>query len=347
MLQASNYANQKLQKMKKIYFFSIIVMICISISYIYPAAAGYKVAIAPIIAAAGISALSAGGQAYAQGKTNKKTREWNEKMYGVQREDAMADWQRVNDYNSPVNQMKLLREAKLNPNLVYGNGTSVTASPVRSSDTGNWNPQTPDYASIPGAALQGISAYQDYTMQQEQLKTMQVARDNMNLDGILKTLVASGKTVQNAQSALDLDKAKALYDTSIATAEEQLRSLSTGTDIKINQEIRDAAMQAPNLMGAFERVANIAANTALAKQQLQNLKKTGTLQQMEINMRKLGLSYHDNAIMRILAQFADGKSLPEVVQSLWDVIRGKGDLAPIGDNAYPSSERIHFPNKKR
>lgn len=31
-------------------------------------------------------------------------------------------WKRMNDYNSPVNQMKRLREAGLNPALVYGSG---------------------------------------------------------------------------------------------------------------------------------------------------------------------------------------------------------------------------------
>ena len=37
----------------------------------------------------------------AQGAMNRKTRKWNEAMYGKQREDALADWARTNEYNAP------------------------------------------------------------------------------------------------------------------------------------------------------------------------------------------------------------------------------------------------------
>lgn len=50
-------------------------------------------------------------------KENQKNREWNEKM-----------WNLTNEYNLPTNQMGRLRGAGLNPNLVYGDGTSSLAS---------------------------------------------------------------------------------------------------------------------------------------------------------------------------------------------------------------------------
>ena len=36
------------------------------------------------------------------------------------------EWKRQAEYNSPVNQMARLKQAGLNPHLVYGNGASVS-----------------------------------------------------------------------------------------------------------------------------------------------------------------------------------------------------------------------------
>lgn len=279
--------------------------------------------------AAGASLLSSGAGVYAQGKMNKKTREWNEKMYGVQRADALTDWKLQNEYNSPAAQMERLKAAGLNPNLVYDNGATHTAQPVRSTDVKSWSPSAPDFAGLSTAAAQGISAYQDWTLQQEQVKNMEAQRKNMALDSVLKTVELTSNQIQNARSKLELSRAQDLYDTSISTANEQLRALQTGTDIKISQEVRDAAMHAPNLLGAFERVAKLAVDSKVAQQQLENLKKTGILQQMEINMRKLGLSYSDSVILRMLSQFAGGRSLPEVAKDLFgEVKRLAGDALP-------------------
>lgn len=49
-------------------------------------------------------------------------------MYHQQREDALADWNMQNAYNSPAAQMGRLRAAGLNPNLVYGSGSVVANS---------------------------------------------------------------------------------------------------------------------------------------------------------------------------------------------------------------------------
>lgn len=293
---------------------------------------------------AGVSALSAGGQAFASGKTNKKTREWNEHMYGVQRKDAMDDWNRQNAYNSPLQQMQRLKEAGLNPNLVYGEGATHSAAPVRSTDVKGWNPETPNIGGLAPAAIQGIQAYQDYTLQQETIKNMEAQRQNMLLDSALKTMVYAGKETDNKLGLINLAERQRLFETSISTAEEQLRGLKTSTDIKIAQEVRDAAMHAPTISAALERVANLAANTANAKQQFENAKRTGILQQLDINLRKNGISPSDNIILRALSQFAAGGSLKETLRRINDLGKDTG-VAPTGIGSYPFEERVQFPKK--
>ena len=72
----------------------------------------------------------------AQADINKRTQKYNREMYERQRADSLSDWTRQNEYNSPTSQMARLREAGLNPNLVYGKGADNTAQAIRSSSPG-------------------------------------------------------------------------------------------------------------------------------------------------------------------------------------------------------------------
>lgn len=99
----------------------------------------------PAIAAAAIPAL-AGLQGnvlnlVAGEYNNRRTREHQEKMYARQRADNLADWNMMNQYNSPEAQMRRYKEAGLNPNLIYGQQNMSPA--IKSADTQNWSPIAP------------------------------------------------------------------------------------------------------------------------------------------------------------------------------------------------------------
>ncbi|QCS37345.1 DNA pilot protein [Tortoise microvirus 89] len=294
--------------------------------------------------AAGASALSAGGQIYAAGKMNKKTREWNEKMYGQQRADALADWRMQNEYNSPAAQMQRLKAAGLNPNLVYNDGATHTAAAVRSTDSKSWNPTTPDIAGLSSAAIQGIQAYQDITLQQEQVKNMEAQRRNMALDSILKSAELASKQITNARGQLELAKARDLYDTSISTANEELRAMRTGTDIRISEEARRAALHAPNLITAIERAMMAGEQRKsepvrrdLMRAQIENLRSTNVLQALEIKLREKGLSYNDSLVARFLSRLVDGTNLSDAVK---DFVKDIDDYETTGD-ALDGADKIH------
>lgn len=78
-----------------------------------------------------------------QEKQNARNQAHDHMMYSRQREDALADWTRNNAYNSPEQQMQRLREAGLNPHLVYGKGADNTATMIRSSGASTSNGQAP------------------------------------------------------------------------------------------------------------------------------------------------------------------------------------------------------------
>jgi hypothetical protein len=257
---------------------------------------------------AGIAAAGQGGQAYAQGRMNKKTREWNEKMYNLQRQHSLADWTMQNEYNSPQRQMERLKMAGLNPNMVYGKGTidNQTGS-VRSTDVKGWNPETPNYG---GIANQGLSAYYDI-----QLKNAQI--DNLKTDNTVKTndaILKAAQTVQTLEGA-EMTKFERLLksdlrEISLEAAKENLRKLTTEIDLSISANDRAAALNASNLTEAVERILSSReqrAKTQVEKEQIRetirNIKKDGKLKDLDINLKEMGIQPGDNIMLRAAGQY--------------------------------------------
>lgn len=68
-------------------------------------------------------------------------------LMALQQQYAVENWNREVNYNSPKEQMKRLKEAGLNPNLVYGNGASgLQAGPVAAPTA----PSAPMQVTAPG-----------------------------------------------------------------------------------------------------------------------------------------------------------------------------------------------------
>ena len=93
-------------------------------------------AIAPLISS-GINAVSTIF-------TNAAQRQ-NLEMYDRQRVDALADWNRQNQYNSPSEQMKRFK-SWFKPHLIYGQ--TQTAQPIRSVDAKPANLNAPQLSLI-------------------------------------------------------------------------------------------------------------------------------------------------------------------------------------------------------
>lgn len=301
------------------------------------------IAAGPLIAA-GITAAGAGASVYAQGKTNRKTRQWNEMMYGRQRADSIADWHMQNEYNSPAAQMQRFKDAGLNPNLIYGQTND--AGPIRPSDSKSWNPSSPDFSGIAKSAIEGIGAYQDYTLQQEQVKNMQAQRKNMEIESALKTLALTGSEVKNEIDKVTLSQRKELYDTVISTQKEQLRNLSGKTDIAAATEQRAKSLHPINVLQAMEELAKTQTNRKQMEQQIKNLKSTNVLTELEAQMRKTGVTFNDNIVFRMLAQFMDGKSPAQIFEEFQKTL-SKGEQAPTGVEKHKDKELINIIRRLR
>lgn len=280
----------------------------------------------PIAAAvaAGAELLTGGISAYAQGRTNKKTRQWNEKMYGIQRRDALADYNMQNAYNSPTSQMARLREAGLNPNLVYGDGANAPSATIRSTDAKPWTPHAPDIPS--GGRI--VSTYYDTQLQQANLDNLKKQNTVIEQEAMLKaaqiqnTIASTGMTTAStARSKFDLSQANALAQNSLDMADANLRKVWADTDMTVASNNRAEAMTNMSLKEGAERVlrsmaerSKIPAETAEILKRIQNIDKDVQLKELDLRLKRNGIQPNDPLYFRALAQYFNIS--PDKVQEL-------------------------------
>ena len=225
----------------------------------------------------GANLLGQGINAYAQGKMNRKTRLWNEKMYGMQRRDALADWTMQNAYNSPAAQMERLRAAGLNPNLVYGHGADAQGGIIRSTDVKGWNPQAPqfDLGSAMGQFTSTMVAHQ-----QMQKMEQSMALTDAQIQAVIAKTLNTLQDTTNKKSTKDLidsqvQKIGALINYYPKFMESQLSFQQAQT----NKAIVDAQLSQANTQ------------FRIAENERQELKTGMTLEQGAIKILQMRLEY--------------------------------------------------------
>lgn len=168
----------------------------------------------PISGLLGIAqtALQARGQRLADERANK---------YAQQAQDTadsrnLMMWRKNNRYNAPSAQMERLREAGLNPNLMYGQGTvgnSSTQSPSKAAKTqaSNIAPDIGKGVQTMATALQtdNLRAQNDVLIQEAAYKAAKTAESGM----------------ATAKSTFDLGLAKELRNTSLSAAQINLQKM--------------------------------------------------------------------------------------------------------------------------
>lgn len=85
-----------------------------------------------------------------QREENQKTRDYNLNLAKQQNQWNIDQWNRENEYNTPLNQMNRYKSAGLNPDLMYGQQNLSAASPEMTAGEG----ATPmDYSPVPTVLL--------------------------------------------------------------------------------------------------------------------------------------------------------------------------------------------------
>lgn len=217
----------------------------------------------PIALALGMAA--AGGTTYLNYRMNQneniRNRQFAREQYQRSLQDNLTNWNRENQYNSPAQQMQRLREAGLNPNLVYGKGADNTAGGLSggSIQAAAGKAITMDNPiNAAGTALSfGNVMAQNKLLQAQEFKTMTeaagIAKNNQLTDIELqarKKLESEGMYTRQ----FELEAERAIKD---------FQSQISGINVSTMQHNNNAMEQAKaDLAIKLAQAANIDSNTA-------------------------------------------------------------------------------------
>lgn len=122
-------------------------------------------------------------------RNTDKTIQANKELAKYSYSKDLEMWERANAYDNPAAQMQRLKDAGLNPNLVYGSG-SVTGN--SSSTLPKYQTPRVDYNYEPAVQNVGgvLDQYLNMTMKQAQVDNLREQRKSLQSDAINKAAIA-------------------------------------------------------------------------------------------------------------------------------------------------------------
>lgn len=284
----------------------------------------------PAITAAAINAASQGFNAFSQINMNKQSRRYATYMYDRQRADAIADWNKQAAYNSPTAQMARLKEAGLNPNLVYGNGADAQMSQgVRSSSAPGWNPHpaTFDGGSVMGSYFDARIKSASYDNLLEQQKVLQ-SQAHLNYANAFQA------TQHGTTSAIDNKTRQEINETTL----EGMRANIDRTHAEIGKITADTvlagtendikqAMKQPNIDLVMQEILSKQKTRALQDSQigLNAVESRKRIVEMEELRQKIHNLYLDGQLkdfdLELKQWRGEGSDYPGILKFLSDFIK--------------------------
>lgn len=158
----------------------------------------------PVVGAAlvtgGANLLTSGLNMYSTYKTNQQQYQYNKDLAEQAFRNNVAMWNMQNAYNTPSAQMARMAAAGLNPNLIYGNGSDVSAGNAGTAPQlqyGQYNPQVPVF-DLNSPIKNAISMYM-----------LQAQKDNLEADTGLKTQQSKTEVRRQEQIGVQCEQMKA------------------------------------------------------------------------------------------------------------------------------------------
>jgi hypothetical protein len=233
-----------------------------------------------------------------QKKTNERQMEFAREMYGLQREHARQDWDDQNRYNHPVQQMQRLREAGLNPSLIYGKGAQNTAQMIRSSSAPNAALTAPRIDPKQG----GLFDYVDIRQKQAQTDNIDASTAVQRSIELMNEVKTIGEIAKASREEITTSQAKDLYDTVIDRAKLENKQIEAQTKYTLDKNQREQVMNPANVQKVLTDIVATQEQTENTKVIRENLKNTKKVQELDLNLRREGIMPGDPAWLRIMMQ---------------------------------------------
>jgi len=258
----------------------------------------------------------------------RRQRKYQLQDYERQKADAREFWDITNKFNSPEEQMNRLRQAGLNPNLVYGKGADVTAQALSGPKMDSAPRQ--QFRIDPGMISQAKAMNQQLKMQQAQ--TDNVLQDTANKE-VQQSLTEAQKNqvdvqtaniLQNtASSKFQLEQAMRNADSLYEKIGLENEALKIRNVTELGRFELEQVKSASDKARAIQEIAESKSRVLMAqlqnaraqelqpyqvdkiKQELANMDAIrnntnidADLKMFEMELRRQGTSMNDNSIMR-------------------------------------------------
>lgn len=247
--------------------------------------------------------------------TYKRNRKDREADYQQQKADNREMWNAQNQYNSPEQQMNRLRQAGLNPNLVYGKGADNTAQAINTSKK--------DPSTMVNSKIEGGS---NLLMQAAQIKNIKANTDNLYSqnavlaqEALLKTANIANVGSLTSNNKFDLQQRQALNESVIQQAKLNLQKTQSDMDVNqgnlaVNQGnlAVNQANSAINRSNSAQQIAESKVRAAKTDEERKNaiatrniLQNENKVREFEAKLAQMNLSKNDPLAARVMVKLAE------------------------------------------
>lgn len=185
---------------------------------------------------------------------NQQNIDWAKQNYQQSYADSIKFWQMENEYNSPEMQMARLKDAGLNPHLVYGQGATATGGSIGSPQYDQPNLGTPNLGAphvnpVQHDSMLGLGNMLQYQLQKAQIdkikadtESTKVATRGSDFDLRVKEAVGFDEMVKQLDARLLSDtqenRAKALKAETLVEVimQDQGATLRSDGSLAVNVE---------------------------------------------------------------------------------------------------------------
>lgn len=309
----------------------------------------------PIGAGAGL-AFNAIGSLFQNQSSKRRQQEafaQQERMQSLQNSYNTRMWHMSNEYNSPANQMRLFKEAGLNPNLVYGQLSDISSTPMHSGSgsapgfaqmsnvMGSVDPLTIAQARLANAQADklDVETTREYTFAKfdEQLLSGKVEYQSISIVGqrVLnnlndqqrKQIYQLTKNAEKQEVSLDRQNELLEYDVLMKIIDHNFYQQFKGAELtKLQHEARLVGMNVQTFMqGFYSMLALNSSKIKLNEAEAKAAEKSAAM------LESLGLKYDAEARRvtidaDIAEDFARLKAIMELVNMGTESIADLGNI---------------------
>lgn len=220
-------------------------------------------ALNPLVIASAIPAFGSVFSNLLGFKSQQKTNEQNIELAKYQNSWNEMMWRKNNQYNSPVAQMDRLKKAGLNPNLVYGNGSTTVVGNSSSPASGVAAPKLQAYTNFSNPFASSVETYSNLSLKKSQENLMKSQASAADASASLSLATAAAKILDTdiKKETKEILINSIIQDYNNKVSEGKLIDARTGNTYANTMHLEVAN----NLLAA--QIDNFEANTDLLKEQ--------------------------------------------------------------------------------